>query len=63
MSPPLLACPDCPLCGDPPFMTLAGEVQAFCGNEACEVMCWNPSKTRAENLADAGKVEFREESS
>lgn len=53
-----LACPDCPLCGDPPFMVLAGDVQAFCGNEACKAWTWNPSRTRAENLADHGHVSF-----
>lgn len=45
-----LKSPDCPLCGHPPAFVLAGEVQAFCGNETCEAMCWNPSETAAENL-------------
>jgi hypothetical protein len=58
MSPPPLACPDCPMCGDPPFMILAGAVQAFCGNEACEAWTWNPSVTRAENLKSVGRVTF-----
>lgn len=45
-------CPDCPLCGHPPALVLAGEVQAFCGNDECTAICWNPSLTRAENIAD-----------
>lgn len=48
-----LVCPACPLCGGPPMFVLRGCVQAFCGNDGCEVMCWNPSLTAEENLADA----------
>lgn len=59
MSPPL-ACPDCPLCGHPPAFVLVGDVQAWCGNGACEAWTWNPSKTQAENVADIGRVSFRE---
>jgi hypothetical protein len=47
--PELLACPDCPLCGHPPEFILTGNVQAFCSNAAREAMCWNPSRTAAEN--------------
>ncbi len=52
-----LRCPDCPICGHPPFFVLHGCVQAFCGNEDCAVMCWNPSRTQAENLADVTEHE------
>ena len=55
---PPLACPDCPLCGHPPAFILAGAVQAFCSTVECRVMCWNPSKTRAENLASPWEVEL-----
>jgi hypothetical protein len=54
----VLACPDCPFCGNPPAYILPGHVQAWCSNEACEVWVWNPSKTQAENRADAGKIEL-----
>jgi hypothetical protein len=47
-----LACPCCPLCGEPPFLVLVGAVQAFCGNEDCMVLSWNPSRCAEENLAD-----------
>jgi hypothetical protein len=53
-----LVCPDCPKCGHPPAFVLAGGVQAFCGNDGgCDVICWNPSLTRAVNLADVGTVQ------
>jgi hypothetical protein len=47
---PVLLCPVCPLCGQVPAMILAGAVQAFCGNDECRAMSWNPSETAAENL-------------
>lgn len=47
----VLPCPFCPLCGQPPYFVLAGAVQAFCGNEDCDVMCWNPSETAEANIA------------
>lgn len=50
-----MRCPDCPLCGDPPLV-LVGGVQAFCGNEACKAWTWNPSLTRAENMAKINHV-------
>lgn len=53
-----LACPDCPLCGHPPAFILRGCVQAFCGNDDCKAMCWNPSCTQAENLADQERMEW-----
>lgn len=54
----LYACPDCPLCGHPPRFVLVGGVQAFCANDACEAMCWNPSLTAADNRRDAGITEW-----
>lgn len=45
-----MLCPNCPLCGHPPEFILAGAVQAFCGFDGCEVMCWNPSETLDVNL-------------
>ena len=32
------------------------KVQAFCGNDGCTVMCWNPSLTRDENMARASQA-------
>lgn len=55
-----LACPDCPLCGHPPAFVLVGGVQAFCRNDECGCVCWNPSLTQRENLADIGPVELEE---
>lgn len=48
----LLACPACPVCGHPPAFVLAGAVQAFCTNDDCEIVLWNPSETQAVNLED-----------
>lgn len=53
----LLACPRCPLCGRLPAFILAGAVQAFCGTEGCDVVCWNPSETLDENLLNLGSEE------
>ncbi len=54
------ACPNCPLCGHPPAFVLVGNVQAFCGNDDCEAMCWNPSLTAAENRRHAVRVESKQ---
>jgi hypothetical protein len=40
------------------MFTLVGDVQAFCGNDGCEAMAWNPSCTKAENLADVTRTEM-----
>lgn len=37
--------PDCPRCGQPPQLQI-GDSQAFCGNEECDVLMWNPRETR-----------------
>jgi hypothetical protein len=52
--------PDCPACGHPPKF-LVGTTQAFCGNDECNWLAWNPQLTPAENLADAHSVELPEE--
>jgi hypothetical protein len=33
----------CPGCGQDAALTLS--VQAFCGNDECHVMCWDPEQT------------------
>lgn len=58
MGDPLILCPNCPLCGQPPKFVLAGAVQAFCGNDTCDLILWNPSETLDDNLTNAGIVGF-----
>jgi hypothetical protein len=48
-------CPDCPLCGQPPRFAI-GPTQAFCGNDDCTLILWDPSLSLDENLLDAGMV-------
>jgi len=50
----ILATPDCPVCSHPPVMMFGGGTQAFCGNDDCGVLCWNPSLSLDENLQDVG---------
>lgn len=60
MSGDVVKCPLCPLCGsEPPFIS-ASMHQAWCPNESCEVLCWVPWDTAAENLADRHEVEIIE---
>lgn len=53
-----LLTPHCPLCDWPPVMMLPGGIQAFCGNDDCTLLCWNPSLSLDANLLDAGVVLF-----
>lgn len=39
----------CPECGTLARFTIG--VQAFCGNGACELLCWEPSMTLEEHEA------------
>jgi hypothetical protein len=39
-------------------MVLPGGVQAFCGNDDCTLLCWDPSLSLDDNLLDAGVVRF-----
>ena len=52
--------PDCPVCSQPPIMVFGGGTQAFCGNDDCSTLCWNPSKSIDDNLMDTHFVELRE---
>jgi len=52
-----LACPDCPVCGHPPAFVV-GATQAFCDNDDCTALMWNPSKSRADNMRDAGTIDL-----
>jgi hypothetical protein len=42
--------PDCPLCRQPPAWVLGGGRQAFCGNEDCDVITWDPARSLDDNL-------------
>jgi hypothetical protein len=46
----------CPGCGEPAAMALLPG-QAFCGNEACAVLAWNPNRTLAELTEDIHRVD------
>lgn len=46
----------CPGCGQPAAIALSG--QAWCGNDECHVMAWNPDKTLEEMAADIQQVSF-----
>jgi hypothetical protein len=48
-----LLTPGCPLCGQPPIWLLGGGTQAFCGNDDCTLLTWNPSLSLDANLLDA----------
>ena len=50
--------PRCPLCSHLPMITLGGGTQAFCGNDSCEILTWDPSKSVDDNLTDVNFVEF-----
>jgi hypothetical protein len=45
-----VATPTCPRCGSAPQLALSA-IQAFCGNDACTVLMWNPSVSPAQNEA------------
>ena len=49
--------PHCPFCHQLPEFTVGG-TQAFCGNDGCELLCWDPTKTLDDNLMDAGVVRW-----
>ncbi len=43
---------NCPGCGEPPPFMLEGGRQAFCGNDDCRFLLWDPTMTRAEMVAE-----------
>ena len=49
--------PVCPVCSRPPIFVLAG-TQAFCGNDECRVLMWDPSKDRDDLLAKEDRIEW-----
>jgi hypothetical protein len=42
---------NCPGCGEPPRFLIAPN-QAFCGNDSCRMLMWDPAKTVAEMIAE-----------
>lgn len=46
----------CPECGKPPQLVISGG-DAFCGNDDCRILKWDPTLTRAE-MAAAGVHEI-----
>ena len=50
--------PGCPICGEPPMMVFGDGTQAFCGNDDCRLLCWNPTVSAAGNLANANVVDW-----
>jgi hypothetical protein len=51
--------PACPLCGELPTITIGGGTQAFCGNDGCTVIFWDPSRSLDQNLLEANFVDLR----
>ncbi len=45
--------PCCPLCDEPPIWVLGGGTQAFCGNDDCPQLTWNPVVSLDQNLLNA----------
>ena len=50
--------PRCPVCSHLPMMMFGGGTQAFCGNDDCNILMWDPSKSLDANLFDAGFVKL-----
>jgi hypothetical protein len=46
----------CPGCGEHAAMALSD--QAWCGNEACAVLAWNPNRTLTELTEDIRRVDL-----
>jgi hypothetical protein len=49
---------NCPGCGEPPALTVGGN-QAFCGNDDCRILLWDPALSVTENMAGAHEVDLR----
>lgn len=50
---------NCPGCGQHALMALAGGEQAFCGNDECHVLSWNPTLTLEELATKMDVAEWR----
>lgn len=49
----------CPLCSEPPMWLLGGGRQAWCGNEDCKVITWNPTLTTDELINNLNFIDLR----
>jgi hypothetical protein len=56
---PRVLTPRCPVCDSPPVMVFGGGTQAFCGNDDCSTVTWNPAESLDDNLLDVHFVELR----
>lgn len=54
--------PLCPQCDSAPYMVLGGDppTQAFCGNDDCSTLCWNPSASLEQNLLETNFIGLRQ---
>lgn len=52
--------PDCPMCGHPGAMLVGPMLHpmAFCENEDCPALTWDPTKSWAELRANARPIEW-----
>lgn len=48
------------MCGCPAPFIFETFAQAFCINDDCDLLCWDPWTTAAANLADVGTVTIEE---
>lgn len=53
-------CPTCPLCGSVPPFIYPSFAQAFCTNEDCDVILWEPWVSLAQNLMNANTVKWHD---
>lgn len=54
-----IQCPRCPVCSSRPVPHLPINVdQAFCGNDDCHIIAWEPGKSLDDNLT--GPVTFHD---
>lgn len=47
----------CPGCEQMAYMIL-GATQAFCGNDDCAILIWDPLKTPAENMSAMNYIDL-----
>lgn len=47
---------ECPACGALPAAVFGGGTQAFCSNEDCRVLTWDPTKTLAQLMAGIHQI-------
>lgn len=55
-----LLTPYCPLCSQAPVLVLGAGTQAFCGNDDCDVVCWDMTASLHTNLTDVRHVQITE---